>query len=255
MDQGAWSSFSTDKTHTWYNLPFGRHTVEVRARDRDRNIDPTPAQVTFTVLLPTWRQPWFLLLIGSLVLAIVVLIVRLVKAHEVHITQQLQFDKEKAQQQLEMDESRLAFFTNISHELRTPLTLITGPLESILAKSMDSDLREQLLLIKRNADRLLQLANQLLDIHKLKTGKLKLRLTMNDLVGFVSGIVASLQPATTEKQLTLSHETTLAELTRGIRYRQTGKSANQPDLQCHQVHGSRAEPSPSKHNSSISKSN
>jgi len=212
MDQGAWSAFSPETMYTWFNLPSGRHTVEVRARDRDRNIDPTPAQVTFTVLLPTWRQPWFLLLIGSLVLAVVVLIVRLVKAHEVHITQQLQFEKEKAQQQLEIDESRLAFFTNMSHELRTPLTLITGPLESILAKLNDSELREKLLLVKRNADRLLQLANQLLDIQKLETGKLELHLKMNDLVGFVSGIVASLQPATTGKQLTLSHETTLSEL-------------------------------------------
>jgi signal transduction histidine kinase/DNA-binding response OmpR family regulator/ligand-binding sensor domain-containing protein len=212
MDQGMWSSFSTGKTNTWYNLPTGRHTIQVRARDRDRNIDPTPAQVTFTVLLPPWRQPWFLLLIGSLVLAIVVLIVRLVKAHEVRITQHLQFEKEKAQQQLEIDESRLAFFTNISHELRTPLTLITGPLESILTKVNDRALRGQLLLIKRNADRLRQLANQLLDIHKLDTGRLTLHLRMNDLVGFVSGIVASLQPATTEKQLTLSHETTLSEL-------------------------------------------
>ncbi|UCC99380.1 MAG: response regulator [Phycisphaerales bacterium] len=213
MDQGAWSAFAPEAMYTWYNLPSGRHTVEVQARDRDRNIDPTPAQVSFTVLRPTWRQPWFLLLLGSLLLAIVVLIVRLVKAHEVHITQQLQFEKEKAQQQLKIDESRLAFFTNISHELRTPLTLITGPLESMLTKLKDSDLREQLLLIKRNADRLLQLASQLLDIHKLETGRLELHLTINDLVGFVNGIVASLQPTTTEKRLTLSHETTLSELT------------------------------------------
>ena len=177
MDQEPWSPFTADTTQTWYNLPAGSHTIEVRARDRDRNIDPTPAQAIFTVLLPTWRQPWFLLLIASLLLAITVLVVRLIKTHDAHITQQIKFEKEKALQQLAIDESRLAFFTNISHELRTPLTLIAGPLETLLGKLKDIDLKEQAQLIKRNADRLLQLVNQLLDIRKLQAGKLQLRLT------------------------------------------------------------------------------
>ncbi|MFC1760707.1 ATP-binding protein [Planctomycetota bacterium] len=202
LDQGPWTAFSPETMYTWYNLLHGRHTVEVRARDRDRNIDPTPAQVSFTVLLPTWRQPWFLLMVGSLLLAIIVLIVSLVRVHEAHI-----------KQQLEIDESRLAFFTNISHELRTPLTLITGPLETVLTKLKDSELREHLLLVKRNADRLLHLANQLLDIRKLHAGKLTLYLTESDLVLFTRGIVASMQSAAAEKQLTLSHETTQTELT------------------------------------------
>ncbi|MFC1760715.1 response regulator [Planctomycetota bacterium] len=213
IDQGPWSPFTTAITQTWYDLPVGQHTFEVQARDRDRNIDPTPAQVTFTVLLPTFRQPWFLLLFGFFLIAIIVLILRLVKAHELHITQQLQFEKDKAQHQLEIDESRLAFFTNISHELRTPLTLITAPLESVLTKLKDSDIREEILLAKRNANRLLQLANQLLDIRKLHAGKSELHPEKSDLVLFTCGIVASLQPVAAEKQLTLSHETTLSELT------------------------------------------
>jgi len=223
MDQGPWSPFTTDTTQTWYNLPAGSHTIEVRARDRDRNIDPTPAKATFTVLLPTWRQPWFLLLIASLLLAITVLVVRLIKAHEIHVTQQIRFEKEKALQQLQfekekalqelaIDESRLAFFTNISHELRTPLTLIAGPVETLLGKLKDIDLKEQAQLIKRNADRLLQLVNQLLDIRKLQAGKLQLRLTENDLIGFMCGIMASMESAAQQKQLTLTFETAVTQL-------------------------------------------
>ena len=212
LDEGDWSPFTQHTSQTWYNLPAGSHVFEVRARDRDLNIDPTPARIAFTVLPPPWRQPWFILVIGSLLLAIILLILHLIRAHEAHITQQLRYEKQKAQQQLEIDESRLAFFTNISHELRTPLTLITGPVETLLRKLQDVDLKEQALLIKRNADRLLNLVNQLLDIRKLQAGKLQLKPTENDLIAFARGIVASLQPSAQQKQLTLSCETDMPRL-------------------------------------------
>jgi signal transduction histidine kinase/DNA-binding response OmpR family regulator len=212
LDERAWSPFTQQTSQTWYNLPAGSHVFEVRARDRDLNIDPTPARIAFTVLPPPWRQPWFILVIGSLLLAIILLILHLIRAHEARITQQLRYEKQKAQQQLEIDESRLAFFTNISHELRTPLTLITGPVETLLLKLQNVDLKEQALLIKRNADRLLHLVNQLLDIRKLQAGKLQLKPTENDLIAFARGIVASLQPSAQQKKLTLSYETDMARL-------------------------------------------
>lgn len=127
----------------------------------------------------------------------------LAHAHAIHVTQQLQFEKHQVQQQLELDESRLHFFTNISHELRTPLTLITGPLETIITKLTDGVLKDQAQLAKRNADRLLQLVNQLLDLRKLQAGKLQLQLTDDDIIRFIKGIVTSLQSAAEQKQLNL----------------------------------------------------
>ena len=70
MDGGEWSPFSLEKNHIFQAMPSGSHTFEVRARDRDFNIDPTPAVIRFTVVPPVWRQPWFLGLMAVLLGAI-----------------------------------------------------------------------------------------------------------------------------------------------------------------------------------------
>ncbi|MCO6490775.1 MAG: response regulator [Phaeodactylibacter sp.] len=67
LDGGAWSSFSPEKHDKFQNLATGVHRLEVRARDLDMNIDPTPAAITFTVQPPVWKQPWFILLMLAFV--------------------------------------------------------------------------------------------------------------------------------------------------------------------------------------------
>ena len=209
LDGGLWSPFFPTTSHTLSDLTPGEHVFEVRARDRDFNVDPQPASITFTVMLPVWRQPWFILLISVLLTTIVVLIAYLVRSHEARVTQQLQFEMHRAQDRLAIDESRLAFFTNISHELRTPLTLILGPLEALLAKLTEKELRAEAGLAKRNADRLLQLVNQLLDMRKLQEGKLRLNPTEDDIIRFVRHLVESLQPAAKTKELLLEFRSSL----------------------------------------------
>ncbi|MCJ7813453.1 PAS domain-containing protein, partial [bacterium] len=65
LNGGEWSHFSEEKNHLFLSLNSGNYFLEVRARDGDFNIDPTPAVVRFTVMPPVWRQAWF---IGMVVL-------------------------------------------------------------------------------------------------------------------------------------------------------------------------------------------
>ncbi|WP_367389115.1 response regulator [Lewinella sp. LCG006] len=58
-----WSPFTKDQQFTFTSLPSGTHTLEVRARDLDFNVDPTPARIEFKVLPPIWKQAWFIALI------------------------------------------------------------------------------------------------------------------------------------------------------------------------------------------------
>jgi len=88
-------------------------------------------------------------------------------------------------------EAKLRFFTNFSHELRTPLTLILGPVEDLLTSPSDltPTQRHDLKLVRRNAQRLLQLVNQLLDFRKIDVGKMAVRATQGNLVDFVREIM------------------------------------------------------------------
>ncbi len=77
---------------------------------------------------------------------------------------------EKHLKEQELNDERLRFYTNITHELRTPLTLIVGPLDD-LAKSGDIPERERrsLGMVHRNAGRLLDLVNRILEFRKTET--------------------------------------------------------------------------------------
>lgn len=103
----------------------------------------------------------------------------------------------------QLDELKTRFFTNISHEFRTPLTLILGPLENKLASEISGEDREQLLLMKRNADRLLELINQLLDLSKLEAGKMNLSVSNDDFNTFLTTTISSFGSLSEQKEIHL----------------------------------------------------
>lgn len=77
----------------------------------------------------------------------------------------------------ELKSVRSRFFTHITHEFRTPLTLIKGPIEQLEQFPEGKLSVSNVKMIRRNANRLLNLVNQLLDLSKLETKKLQLETT------------------------------------------------------------------------------
>jgi len=89
----------------------------------------------------------------------------------------------------EATRAKVTFFTNISHEFRTPLTLIIGPLENIIESKNFTDYQiEQLDMMLRNANRLLRLINQLMDLRKIEDEKMELKASCGDIVSFVHDV-------------------------------------------------------------------
>ncbi len=116
-----------------------------------------------------------------------------------------QTSKRQAEQLLELDQQKTAFFQNISHEFRTPLTLTIGPLESAVERGegLDSD---QATIALRNSRRLLRLVNQLLDLQKLDAGKMKPTFRPCDLATFTIEVVEAFESYCERKQIKLSTE-------------------------------------------------
>ncbi len=83
------------------------------------------------------------------------------------------------------------FFANISHEFRTPLTLIKSPIQSLQSSNIDEIQKTQLNLIDKNANRMLELVNQLLQLSKIDSGNLKLILKEENLGHFLNSITES----------------------------------------------------------------
>ena len=117
---------------------------------------------------------------------------------------QVKLDEVKLKEREETDKMKSRFFANISHEFRTPLTLILGPAENIRPDSSAEEVEKQTGMIKRNAQRLMNLINQLLDLSKLESGKLKLKASKNNIVSFVRGIVMSFESLAERKDISLN---------------------------------------------------
>ena len=109
-------------------------------------------------------------------------------------------------------EAKLKFFTNISHEFRTPLTLILGPVEDVLRSDISPDLKKDMLLVRKNANRLLKLVNQLMDYRKVENKKMKFRASENDIIGFVQEIASSFQRLAAKRKINFEVRSKLKEL-------------------------------------------
>jgi DNA-binding response OmpR family regulator/two-component sensor histidine kinase len=77
---------------------------------------------------------------------------------------------------------------NISHEIRTPMTLIITPLLSLMKQDDDPHRRSVYETIRRNAERILSLINQLMDLRKIDKGMMQMHMSKTDLVPFVQDI-------------------------------------------------------------------
>jgi signal transduction histidine kinase/DNA-binding response OmpR family regulator len=104
----------------------------------------------------------------------------------------------------EVDRLKSRFFANISHEFRTPITLILGPVEDMLSGEFKGNMKEQFKMIIRSGNRLLLLVNQLLDLSKLESGKLKLRVQATGIIDLINGLVQAFESLAVRKNIILN---------------------------------------------------
>ncbi len=111
-----------------------------------------------------------------------------------------------------LDQEKTRFFTNVTHEFRTPLTLMLGPAAQIAADTREPATRQQAELVQDNAQRLLHLINQLLDLSRLEAGQQVLHLAPGELVGFVRGLVGSFESLARQRAIGCTFEADLPVL-------------------------------------------
>lgn len=128
------------------------------------------------------------------------------------ITQEkLEQTDQKARHLEELDLLKSRFFANISHEFRTPLTVILGMADQILRDSHQWASKGAGM-IRQNAEQLLDLVNQILDLQKLESGELQVKLQQGEIVSFLQYVSESFQLLATQKGIQLSFESNQEEL-------------------------------------------
>ncbi len=116
-------------------------------------------------------------------------------------------EKRRAETLAALDQAKTDFFTNVSHEFRTPLTLLLGPTSDALndaALAQDDVQRRRFEIVDRNAQRLLQLVNSLLDFSRLEAGGIVSSFEAVDLPRITEPLVTMFESAAESAGLTLS---------------------------------------------------
>jgi Na+/proline symporter/signal transduction histidine kinase len=108
----------------------------------------------------------------------------------------------------ELDRLKDDFLSTVTHELRTPLTSIRS-FSEILHDSPDLELNERqhfLGIIIRESERLTRLINQVLDLTKIETGKMKWQISDVDLLDVIDHSITSLHQLFEEKKITVERQ-------------------------------------------------
>ncbi|RPI54669.1 MAG: GAF domain-containing protein, partial [Chloroflexi bacterium] len=108
--------------------------------------------------------------------------------------------------QAEVERLKNEFISTVSHELRTPMTSIKGYTDLLflgMAGGLTDAQRNFLQIIKSNADRLTALVNDILDISRIETGRLRLTIEPLDVLQLIDQVIVSFREQYREKGLEL----------------------------------------------------
>ena len=207
-----WSPTTEEAIADYRNMPYGTFTFVVRAIGEAQKWSD-PFEYTFTINPPWWRSWWAVIIYCLLAFFILIAIIRFrernLKQRALMLEQQVEEKTHQIlEQRKEVDDLKSRFYANISHEFRTPLTLILGPLEDAFKKRTEKiELRrDHIGIMHRNARRLQQLINQLLDISKLETGKARLQVQEGNFNELFKRIVISFTSLAESKQIKYTHD-------------------------------------------------
>ncbi len=201
----SWSDPVKSPSRQYTSLAAGNYTLKVRANNGNGVWSSNELSIPIKVR-QAWYKTW--LFFGLCFLCFLVAAYAVVKHYlrlEKGKLDKLAREKEAIQLK-ELDDAKNLFFTNITHEFRTPLTVIKG-----VNENSDALFNEKSL-IRRNSNNLLQLINQLLDLSKLESRKLKLNLSQGNIVSYIQYLTASFYSMAKEKKIQLDFNSELDEL-------------------------------------------
>ncbi|MGZ3844551.1 MAG: hybrid sensor histidine kinase/response regulator transcription factor [Flavisolibacter sp.] len=212
-----WNYVGNTTTASYTNLDPGEYVFRVKACNNDGVWNEQGTSIKIYVHPPFWRTTYAYLLYALLIAAGIFYarhrsIQRFkrkfaIEQERMHAQQ----ERREAERVHELDRMKLKFLTNLSHDFRTPISLILGPVDQLLSHQKDQKSIDQLKMVKRNAKRLLNLVNQLLDFRKMEKQELKLNTSEGELVAFVKEVTDSFKDFSERKKIDFGYTSHIKE--------------------------------------------
>ncbi|MBS1565403.1 MAG: response regulator, partial [Bacteroidetes bacterium] len=206
-----WNYTGTNNTASYINLDPGTYTFRVKAGNNDGVWNSNESQIKIYVRPPFWRTTaayiFYILAIAGILLY---------SRYRTMTALRKKLALEQEQQQVkrlqELEHQKLKFLTNLSHDFRTPISLISGPIEQLIDGEKTASKLDKLHMVSRNAKRLLNLVNQLLDFRKMEEQELTLQLSKGEFISFVKDVSESFKDLSERKHINFSFSSTVPRL-------------------------------------------
>lgn len=207
MDGGEWQKLPTrQNTISFSNLDAGKHELEVRAKKWNTYGDVRTIEI---VVRQPWYNTWWAWMLYLLLLAVIIISAYNYFRHKKEVS----LNRLRLRQQEEISEAKIQFFMNISHEIRTPMTLIVSPLQRLMQTDPDTKRQAAYSLMNRNAQRIMQLVNQLLDVRKIDKGQMKLYFHEVEMVAYVKQLTEGFRDLCDTKNISIAFQSNVESLT------------------------------------------
>jgi signal transduction histidine kinase/ligand-binding sensor domain-containing protein len=195
----SWIEAGTNRFANYAQVPNGDYIFNAMASaDGETWSALQPIKI---IIHPPWYRTWLAYFIYLLVISSILFYFYKNKIREIRLQEQLVFKEKEATQLAALNIIKTNFFSNISHEIRTPLTLILAPSEMLAKQNPGQELQQ---LIFRNAKRLLELINQILDISKLEAGQMPINFQLINAVTFFNNACINFKEIAAGKNISVT---------------------------------------------------
>lgn len=197
-----WINIDENQRAHYANVPPGKYTFKVKGSNNDGIWNTNASELEIVIHPPFYKSVFAYITYTILLIVGITLIIKNIRKRTLLKNKRKQelLDIEKDK---ELYNAKIAFFTNIAHEIRTPLSLIKGPLEYIIKTPVGEKERgEQLEVIDKNTNRLLELTNQLLDFRKTEKEGFKLNFVKTDIIDLIQSIYVRFEQTAKHRGIT-----------------------------------------------------
>lgn len=187
-----WITWGNDKEAVYTKIPPGNYVFKVNASNTTGQWSTKVKSFAIKITPPWWATLFAKIMYAVAVILIAILFINY-RIRRVVIKREAALKEKETLQLRELDAMKTRFFSNVTHELRTPLTLILGPAAQLKHTDAQADRDRLLSIIIKNADSLLNLTNQLLDIAKLEAHAMKPQIALADVVATIKSITGTFE--------------------------------------------------------------
>lgn len=169
-------NYSNSRTVTYNNIREGDYILRIKSTNAAGEWNKKETILKITVL-PPWFRTWWAYTLYFIAIIVAIYYYQQYRNKQHRLKYEVKLAQISAENEKQLSEKKISFFTNISHEFRTLLTLIVNPIKEIMHSSEYADKPDEIKTVYKNSRRMLALVDQLLLFRKADKGDVQLKIS------------------------------------------------------------------------------